>query len=94
MYRSPVSVTRQHELNKAIDARFKENDIEIAFPQRDIHFDSGRWRYQLSIRLLCDTAVFKNHRTMLPSVKARNSSNARDISRCQTRNPISTVLAF
>jgi potassium efflux system protein len=28
-----------HRLHKEIDRRFKENGIEIAFPQQDIHFD-------------------------------------------------------
>ena len=31
-----------HELHMAIDARFREQGIEIAFPQRDMHLDSRR----------------------------------------------------
>ena len=30
----------KHELNKAIDLAFRENHIEIAFPQRDLHLDA------------------------------------------------------
>jgi potassium efflux system protein len=32
----------RHELNKAIDRAFREADVEIAFPQRDIHVRSIR----------------------------------------------------
>lgn len=31
-----------HELHMAIDAQFRAQDIEIAFPQRDVHLDSRR----------------------------------------------------
>ncbi|MFT7460466.1 MAG: small-conductance mechanosensitive channel [Planctomycetota bacterium] len=34
-------VPTRHDLHKAIEAKFRENSIEISFPQRDIHFDSG-----------------------------------------------------
>lgn len=34
------AIPTRHELHKAITAHFRENNIEISFPQRDIHFDS------------------------------------------------------
>ncbi len=35
----PNIIPTQHELHKAINSRFLEKEIEISFPQRDIHFD-------------------------------------------------------
>jgi potassium efflux system protein len=32
----------QHELHKAIDREFRKTGIVIAFPQRDVHFDSDK----------------------------------------------------
>lgn len=38
----------RHELNTAIDAAFREHDIEISFPQRDLHLDD----HPIEIRLV------------------------------------------
>lgn len=36
-----------HELHKAIDREFRAHGVEIAFPQRDLHFDSQPVKVQL-----------------------------------------------
>ncbi|HSN72687.1 MAG TPA: mechanosensitive ion channel domain-containing protein, partial [Steroidobacteraceae bacterium] len=36
-----------HELHRRIDQRFREHGIEIAFPQRDVHLDTGPLTVQL-----------------------------------------------
>ena len=46
-HRLPV----QHEVHKAVDREFRKAGIVIAFPQRDVHFDSGN---PLKIQVLHD----------------------------------------
>jgi potassium efflux system protein len=46
-HRLPV----QHEVHKAVDREFRKAGIVIAFPQRDVHFDSGN---PLKIQVLPD----------------------------------------
>jgi potassium efflux system protein len=41
----------RHELHKAIDRRFRKAGIVIAFPQRDVHFDSDQ---PLKIKMVSD----------------------------------------
>jgi potassium efflux system protein len=36
-----------HELHKAIDREFRAHGVEIAFPQRELHFDSQPVKVQL-----------------------------------------------
>ncbi len=37
----------KHQMNKAIDKTFRENGIEIAFPQRDLHLDAKPLEIQI-----------------------------------------------
>jgi potassium efflux system protein len=46
-------LTAQHELHKAIDREFRKAGIVIAFPQRDVHFDTDQ---PLKIKMVPDKA--------------------------------------
>jgi hypothetical protein len=81
----PVGVAYGSDVQKAIDLKFREGGLSIAFPQRDIHLDTSR---PLDIRILREKAMDLEHsppetesgRELTNSV-ARSGSRGRRFSR-------------
>ena len=70
-------------LHLAIEAKFRQDGIAMAFPQRDVHLDSNR---PLDIRLVTDTSVPGDSSAPTPATSLRGAENASGPSRPESQD--------